>query len=86
MGCYGHSVCKTPYFDELCREGTRFEQAHTAHTVCTQSRTAFMTAWYTHVRGKRTLWNLLDKDEPNLLKSLKQDGYRVMWWGKNDLL
>ncbi|MEZ4610162.1 MAG: hypothetical protein R2838_07920 [Caldilineaceae bacterium] len=29
------------------------------HTVCTPSRCSFMTGWYPHVRGHRTLWHLL---------------------------
>ncbi len=45
-----------------------------------------MTGWYPHVRGHRTLWHLLRPDEPNLLRYLKQAGYQVQWFGKNDLL
>lgn len=45
-----------------------------------------MTGWYPHVRGHRSLWHPLQKDEPNLLKSLKNAGYEVLWGGKNDLL
>ena len=76
----------TPNFDKLASEGVAFKNCHTAHTVCTQSRTSFMTGWYTHVYGKRTLWNMLDENEPNLLKSFLREGYNVQWWGKNDLL
>ena len=45
-----------------------------------------MTGWYPHVRGHRTLWHLLRPDEPNLFRYLKQAGYDVRWYGKNDLL
>ncbi len=45
-----------------------------------------MTGWYPHVRGHRTLTHLLQPGEPNLLKYLKQNGYEVAWFGKNDLL
>ena len=86
LGCYGHAVSKTPNFDAFAASGTRFDQAHTSYTVCTQSRAAFMTAWPTHVMGHRSLWNLLHEWEPNLLKYLKAAGYAVKWWGKNDLL
>lgn len=46
-----------------------------------------MTGWYPHVRGHRSLRHLLQPDEPNLLKYLKQAGYHV-WWGggHNDVL
>ena len=31
-----------PNLDRLAAEGFRFEQCHTSHTVCSQSRAAFM--------------------------------------------
>lgn len=86
IGCYGHPVVQTPNIDRLARQGTRFDQCHVQHTVCTPSRCSLMTGWYPHVRGHRSLWHLLQPDEPNLLKYLKQAGYDVRWWGKNDLL
>jgi arylsulfatase A-like enzyme len=85
-GCYGHPLVKTPHLDRLAAEGTRFEQCHVQHTVCSPSRCSFMTGWYPHVRGHRTLPHLLRPDEPNLLKYLKRAGYEVAWFGKNDLL
>ncbi len=86
LGCYGHPAARTPHLDRLAAEGVRFEQCHAQHTVCSPSRCSFMTGWYPHVRGHRTLWHLLRPEEPNLLKYLKQAGYDVRWWGKNDLL
>ncbi len=84
--CYGHPIAKTPNLDRLAEQGTRFDQCHAQHTVCTPSRCSFMTGWYPHVRGHRTLWHPLQRDEPNTLKYLKQAGYEVHWMGKNDLL
>lgn len=86
VGCYGHPLAPTPTMDRFAAEGTRFAQCHVQHTVCSPSRCSFMTGWYPHVRGHRTLWHLLRPDEPNLLKYLKQAGYHVYWGGKNDLL
>lgn len=86
LGCYGNSGAKTPNMDRLAREGVRFHQCHVQHTVCAPSRCSFMTGWYPHVRGHRTLWHPLQPDEPNTLKYLKQHGYEVHWMGKNDLL
>ncbi|MFP4381028.1 MAG: sulfatase-like hydrolase/transferase [Candidatus Sumerlaeia bacterium] len=85
-GCYGHPLVKTPHLDRLAAEGTRFENAFVQHTVCTPSRCSFMTGWYPHVTGHRSLWHSLRPHEPNLLKYLKQAGYEVAWFGKNDLL
>ena len=86
VGCYGHPLAPTPHIDRLAAEGTRFDQCHVQHPVCTPSRCSFMTGWYPHVRGHRTLWHTLRPDEPNLLRYLKQAGYEVLWGGKNDLL
>lgn len=86
VGCYGHPLAPTPNLDRLAAQGTRFDQCHVQHPVCTPSRCSLMTGWYPHVRGHRTLWHLLRPDEPNLLRSLKQSGYTIHWYGKNDLL
>ena len=86
VGCYGHSLAPTPNMDRLAEEGVRFDQCHVQHTVCTPSRCSLMTGWYPHVRGHRTLWHCLRPDEPNLLRYLKQAGYQVHWYGRNDLL
>ncbi|NJN82178.1 MAG: sulfatase-like hydrolase/transferase [Caldilineaceae bacterium] len=86
VGSYGHPLAPTPNMDALAAQGVRFDQCHVQHSVCTPSRCSMMTGWYPHVRGHRTLWHLLRPDEPNLLRTLKQAGYQVMWFGKNDLL
>ncbi len=86
VGCYGHPLAPTPNIDALAAQGTRFDQCHVQHSVCTPSRCSMMTGWYPHVRGHRTLWHLLRPDEPNMLKYLKGAGYTVLMYGKNDLL
>ena len=91
IGCYQRSdeniFNHTPNFDNFANtDAVLFEQVHTSYTVCSQSRVAFMTGWPTHVRGHRSLWSLLHKWEPNLLKYFVENGYEVKWWGKNDLL
>ena len=86
VGCYGHPLAPTPNMDALAAQGTRFDQCHVQHSVCSPSRCSMMTGWYPHVRGHRTLWHLLRPDEPHLLHYLKQAGYTVHWYGKNDYL
>jgi arylsulfatase A-like enzyme len=86
LGCYGHPLAQTPNFDRLAAEGTRFDQCHVQHTVCTPSRCSFMTGWYPHVAGHRTLWNPLQPHEPNTMRYLKENGYETHWFGKNDCL
>jgi arylsulfatase A-like enzyme len=86
LGCYGHPLTKTPNFNRLAAEGTRFEQCHVQNTVCAPSRCSLMTGWPVHVRGHRSLYYGLHPDEPNLLRYFKDNGYDVYWYGKNDLL
>ena len=86
LGCYGHPLAQTPNFDRLAAQGTRFDQCHVQHTVCTPSRCSFMTGWYPHSAGHRTLWHSLQPHEPNTMRYLKEGGYEVHWLGKNDCL
>lgn len=82
--CYGNSAAQTPHLNRLASEGTRFAQATCQSTLCSPSRCSFLTGWYPHVAGHRSLTHLLKPHEPNLLKSLRQHGYDVLYWGKND--
>ena len=85
VGCYGHPLVQTPNFDRVAAEGTRFDQCHVQHTVCSPSRCSIMTGWYPHSAGHRTLWHLLRPHEPSLFRYLKEAGYHIEWHGKNDL-
>jgi arylsulfatase A-like enzyme len=86
IACYGHPLVKTPNMDRLASQGVRFTQCHDQNTVCGPSRCSLMTGWPVHVRGHRSLYYFLHRDEPNLFRYLKQNGYDVYWYGKNDLL
>ncbi len=85
VSCYGHLLVQMPNYDRLAAEGTRFDQCHVQHTVCSPSRCSLMTGWYPHVSGHRTLWHLLRPHEPSLFRYLKEAGYHIEWYGKNDL-
>ena len=86
IACYGHPLVQTPNMDRLASQGTRFAQCHVQNTVCEPSRCSFLTGWPVHVRGHRSLYYGLHPDEPNLFRYLKDAGYDVYWFGKNDLL
>lgn len=77
VGCFGSPVAKTPHLDALAARGVRFDNAWSQHPVCGPSRVSIMTGWYPHVHGHRTLDNLLEPHEPNMLRSLKEAGYHV---------
>ena len=86
VGCAGHPVVQTPNLDALSEEGLYLNQAFTTNPICTPSRCSLFTGWYPHTRGHRTQRYLLQPEEPNLLKCLRNEGYRVGYFGKNDLL
>jgi arylsulfatase A-like enzyme len=77
LGCFGNAVASTPNIDALAASGTRFAEAYGQHPFCSQSRISFLTGWYPHVSGHRTLTNLLKPWEPNALRLLKDAGYHV---------
>jgi arylsulfatase A-like enzyme len=85
LGCYGHPLIKTPNIDRLAAEGTRFSHC-VAHPLCVVSRASLFTGWQPHVRGHRSYDYLLTPDEPNMFRYLRDAGYDVFWFGKNDVL
>lgn len=87
MGHMGNPAAVTPNLDAAVRtDAVSFRNAFCQNPVCTPSRCSFMTGWYPHVRGHRTMYHMLHADEPVLLKTLKDEGYFVWWGGKNDLV
>ncbi|HOX06729.1 MAG TPA: sulfatase-like hydrolase/transferase [Planctomycetota bacterium] len=87
LGHSGNPCAVTPNLDRLAAaEGVSFTNAFCQNPVCTPSRCSFMTGWYPHVRGHRSMFHMLHADEPNLLRTLRQHGYFVWWGGKNDLI
>ncbi len=89
LGHVGHPAVQTPNLDRLvATDAVSFSRAFVQATVCTPSRCSFMTGWYPHVRGHRTMHHMLSDElgETNLLKVLRDNGYFVWWGGKNDLV
>jgi len=84
--CIDGQGVRTPNTDALADQGSAFTRCFVQSPVCGPSRVSFMTGWYPHTRGHRTLTYLLRPHEPNLLKYLKSADYHVEWHGKNDLL
>ncbi len=87
LGHRGNSAAATPVLDNWVQtDAVSFSNAFCQNPVCTPSRCSFMTGWYPHVRGHRTMFHMLQPDEPMLLKTLKDAGYFVWWGGKNDVV
>jgi len=88
-GFAGDPTNPTPHLDRLAeQEGIAFRQAFCQNPQCVASRCSFMTGWYPHTRGTRTMYHMLhpEKGDPFLLKILRDQGYRICWSGKNDVI
>lgn len=83
MGC---EASITPNFDALVEEGVSFENAYCQNPICAPSRCSFLTGLYPHTTGHRTIHYLQDEDEPNFLRTMKNQGYEVIWIGLNDVI
>lgn len=87
LGHLGNDAAVTPNLDAFVEtEAVSFSRAFVQNPVCTPSRCSFMSGWYPHVRGHRTMYHMMQPDEPVLLRDLKEMGYFVWWGGKNDLV
>lgn len=87
LGHLGNPAATTPNLDRIVEtDAVSFRQAFCQNPVSTPSRCSFMSGWYPHVRGHRTMHHMLRRGEPVLLKRLKDAGYYVWWGGKNDLV
>lgn len=87
--CYNAaSRIPTPNIDELAQEGLRFTDAHSASSVCSPSRYAFLTgryAWRDRLDAS-VCWQwdppLLEDSRVTLPEMLKASGYRTACIGK----
>jgi arylsulfatase A-like enzyme len=92
LSCYGSKINKTPFIDQMAREGVKLTQAYSAAPVCTPSRTAFMTGSYP-ARTTVGLYEPLDwttsdslvglsASTPSLPSLIKKAGYSTHLVGK----
>jgi arylsulfatase A-like enzyme len=87
LGHQGNPGAVTPNLDALvARDAVSYSRAFAQNPVCTPSRCSFMTGWYPHVHGHRSMQNMLKAHEPSLITVLQREGYFVWWGGKNDLV
>lgn len=83
----GNEASITPNLDSILEEGISFENAYCQNPVCVPSRCSFLTGLYPHTTGHRTMHYLQrHEDEPNILKEMKNNGYEVIWVGRNDVI
>ncbi len=82
----GNNASITPHLDGMLADSVSFENAYCQNPVCVPSRCSFLTGTYPHTTGHRTMHFLQNPDEPNILKTMKNNGYEVIWIGRNDVI
>ncbi|XP_072283591.1 arylsulfatase L-like [Pyxicephalus adspersus] len=91
LGCFGNTTIRTPNIDKLAKQGVKLTHHIAADSVCSPSRSAFLTGRYpirTGMTGgyKVLLWNAvsggLPSNETTFAKILKQQGYSTGIIGK----
>lgn len=91
ISCYGATKVKTPHIDRLAERGIRFTDFHTAASICSPSRAAFLTGAYPQRTGlymginpnRKAHWFLgLHPDEITLAEQFKDQGYQTHMVGK----
>lgn len=68
------STARTPNIDAFAARSTLFTNCFAQASVCAQSRCSIFTGNYPHVSGHRSLENLIKPWEPNLFRSLREEG------------
>lgn len=86
MAHMGNPAAVTPNLDNLAKEGVSFENAYCQNPVCVPSRCSFLTGLYPHTLGHRTMHFMMRREDPNILKTMKANGYEVIWIGRNDFI
>ncbi|MDF1753361.1 MAG: sulfatase [Verrucomicrobiales bacterium] len=91
VSCYGAKKVNTPNIDRMAAEGLRFTDFHTAASICSPSRAAFLTGAYPQRNGlylginpkREAHWFLgLNPDEITIAEQFKEKGYVTAMVGK----
>lgn len=81
VGAFGNPTARTPHLDRLAAQGASFTNAYAQHPVCAPSRASFLSGWYPHTAGHRSFGTPLRADEPNFLRTFRENGFHVTWVG-----
>jgi arylsulfatase A-like enzyme len=73
---------KTPNMDRLAKEGMRFRNAFVVNSLCSPSRSIFLTGRYSHLNGVANNHTPMPENEENSAKILAANGYATAYVGK----
>lgn len=82
----GHPFINTHNIDKLAKKGTHFTNAFTTCPMCAPSRTSFITGQYPIEHQVRNYVGTMPVGYPNMLSTLKQQGYRIGLFGKDHII
>ncbi len=87
LACYGHPKIKTPYLDQMAKEGIRFTDFYSTAPVCSPSRVGLLTGRspnragvYDWIPGGRSVH--MRASEVTIPQLLKKAGYATCMSGK----
>ena len=82
LGCYGHSMIRTPNLDRLAESGVRFSDAYCNSPICVPSRAALATGRHVH---QIRFWDNgipYDGSVPSWHHRLREAGHEAVGIGK----
>lgn len=85
LGCYGHSVLKTPNIDSIAQNGVRFNRFYVSSPICMPNRATLMTGRIPSVHGVRQNGNPLPLSSNTFVEMLRAAGYKTALIGKSHL-
>ena len=82
LGCNGGAIARTPVIDRLAAEGINYTRAHNQNVVCMPARATIVTGQHVASHGVWMNGVCLPEDQPTVIHTLKDHGYRTALLGK----
>ncbi len=82
VSAYGSKINETPNLDRLAAQGTLFENAFVANSICSPSRATLWTGVHSHINGVFTNREAFDGQQQTFPKILSEAGYETAMIGK----